>query len=543
MSIMPGRWLCRVTLALFSFCIVSAFAYDISVDPDSAHARNQTSGLPTSVWNLNDWIAGTPVVGADARVYVGTRAGALYALSFDNSTVELFRVPSWVDGATAIGPDGHVYAGADDGVVRSVASTANNSGAWHPGSPVRNTPIFNESGSFFVQTVDGRIFKGNPDGTLNVISIENNAAYSQPTIGANSIVYAGNADGIFYAFNPDNSILWKTTCDGAIVAAATIAADGKIIFGTTTGNVYALNPDGTMAQQWRLGGSVNAPASIMRNGVILVTCMDGKVYALSPSGHIRRTWDVPCVAHSSPVVADNGAIYVGPGLNGMFYSLLANGGVSATWKLANHIDFINDFIGFEGELNEQIWTSKKYADMADPVILPDGRILVAMPTGKIYALQDNAQAINVQTVLNDYTGSGISDIPVFDQTSGYWFILGSDTKTIVAWNMPWGWAGAAPVPGDYNGDGKSDFAVFDQNTGAWFVLDADGVTVLAWNVQWGWPGAAPVPGDYNGDGKSDFAVFDQNTGSWFVLDAGGMIVLAWDVQWGWPGAAPVGKAK
>jgi hypothetical protein len=190
-----------------------------------------------------------------------------------------------------------------------------------------------------------------------------------------------------------------------------------------------------------------------------------------------------------------------------------------------------------------------------------------------------------------YGGGQMSDLAVFDTSTGAWYIrtlagassearcetsgpeverlvgggllqghgptshvravrifsTASSAADVIAWAQPWGWPGALPVPGDYDGDGSSDLAVFDTGTGAWYVytlgLSGRPAGVLAWAQPWGWPGALPVPGDYDGDGSSDLAVFDTGTGAWYVYTLGlsgrPAGVLAWAMGWGWPGALPV----
>lgn len=135
-----------------------------------------------------------------------------------------------------------------------------------------------------------------------------------------------------------------------------------------------------------------------------------------------------------------------------------------------------------------------------------------------------------------YGGSGSSDLVIYDNNTGCWYILSLD-GTLRAWGTPWGWPGAVAVPGDYDGDGVSDLAVFDDTSGYWYIMSLDG-TLIAWATSWGWAGAVPVPGDYDGDGVSDLAVFDDTSGNWYIATlAGG--VLAWALEWGWAGAVPV----
>ena len=138
--------------------------------------------------------------------------------------------------------------------------------------------------------------------------------------------------------------------------------------------------------------------------------------------------------------------------------------------------------------------------------------------------------------LNDFDGDGKSDLGVFDNNTGNWYVR-TVAGQVPVWGIPWGWPGAVPVPGDYDNDGKSDLGVFDNNTGNWYIRTVAG-QLLAWGIPWGWPGAIPVPGDYDGDGKSDLAVFDSNTGNWYIRTVAGQ-TLAWGIPWGWPGAVPV----
>ncbi|MBI3985461.1 MAG: hypothetical protein HY343_00950 [Lentisphaerae bacterium] len=143
-------------------------------------------------------------------------------------------------------------------------------------------------------------------------------------------------------------------------------------------------------------------------------------------------------------------------------------------------------------------------------------------------------------VSGDYNGDGISDMGVFDSNTGSWYIrslVDTTAGTTIAWGTPWGWPGAVPVSGDYNGDDRSDLGIFDSNTGYWYVYSLTGAA-LAWQVPWGWPGARAVPGDYDADGIADMAVFDSNTGSWYIRSVAG-VTIAWGTPWGWPGAIPV----
>lgn len=70
----------------------------------------------------------------------------------------------------------------------------------------------------------------------------------------------------------------------------------------------------------------------------------------------------------------------------------------------------------------------------------------------------------------------------------------------------------ASLKNDYNGDRVSDLAVYGEETGIWYILTVSGGLLVA-GVNWGFSECVPVPGDYDGDGVSDLAVFHESTGT------------------------------
>jgi pimeloyl-ACP methyl ester carboxylesterase len=135
-------------------------------------------------------------------------------------------------------------------------------------------------------------------------------------------------------------------------------------------------------------------------------------------------------------------------------------------------------------------------------------------------------------VVGDWTGDGVSKIGVFRPNSGKWYL---DLNGNGQWDgcgvdgcYMFGTSGDLPVAGDWDGDGVSEIGVFRQSTGKWF-LDLDG------NGQWdgcgvdgcytfGTTGDMPIVGDWNGDGVDEIGVFRPSTGMWY-LDRNG------DNQW------------
>ena len=124
---------------------------------------------------------------------------------------------------------------------------------------------------------------------------------------------------------------------------------------------------------------------------------------------------------------------------------------------------------------------------------------------------------------NDYDGDQISDLAVYNEATGCWYIWSLNNGAI-AWNCAWGGPGFMSVTGDYDGDGKADLTVYSEALGLWYIWSLPN-GVIAWDIQWGGSGLRPVAGDYNGDGIADLALCDKADGCWYIITLGGDLVI------------------
>jgi subtilisin-like proprotein convertase family protein len=205
----------------------------------------------------------------------------------------------------------------------------------------------------------------------------------------------------------------------------------------------------------------------------------------------------------------------GPYGNGLFdFNWVSPNG---TWSLY----VVDDLAGFSGTINS--WNLKIFSQPAS----------ASFPAGGINPVTCSKP---------DYDGDGRADIAVYRPQTGTWFISGSGSGGALFLQIGWGapastGAGDVDVPGDYDGDGQTDVAVYRQSTGVWFVRQTFTGSLL--QVSFGAPsstglGDTPVPADYDGDGADDIAVYRSTTGQWFIRSSAGFGPSV--TNWGFPGA-------
>ncbi len=124
---------------------------------------------------------------------------------------------------------------------------------------------------------------------------------------------------------------------------------------------------------------------------------------------------------------------------------------------------------------------------------------------------------------NDYDGDGISDLVLYHEATGGWYIF-SLQNGVIAWGLTFGGPGYIPITGDYDGDGTADLAVYHEATGQWFIWSLT-KGPIAWGAQWGGPGLSPIAGDYSGNGVSDLTLYEKNAGFWYSVSLSGQPII------------------
>jgi len=190
----------------------------------------------------------------------------------------------------------------------------------------------------------------------------------------------------------------------------------------------------------------------------------------------------------------------------------------------------NSFVDDNGDGEYQFSELHNYASVHAVEINPNQHAQTYNPT----LLQTiAARAVGTNTGVsfdlhNDYDGDGVSDLAIYAEAAGIWYIGSVKLQALIGTNIALGGPGYHPITGDYDGDAKADLTVYSESSGTWRIGSLARWVIIAWDAVWGGPGQQPVVGDYNGDGIEDGALYESANGFWYVVTSFGRVLVYGD---------------
>ena len=270
---------------------------------DSAPAVTTTGIIYTGCWDGNlyalnsdgtkrwsyktaGFIASSPAIGSDGTIYIGSGDGNLYAINPDGSLKWTFATLDWVDSSPAIGPDGTIYVGSWDKHVYAVGPDGTEKWNYPTEAAVTSSPAIAADGTIYIGGHDNQLYAFNPNGTLKWNFDAGDVLEASPVMGADGTIYIGSLSGRFFAVNPDGTAKWQypratATALKSIRSTAAVRGDGSILFGSSNNALYALNSDGTILWTSALGDWADSSPVIGNDGSIYIGCTDKKLYAFT----------------------------------------------------------------------------------------------------------------------------------------------------------------------------------------------------------------------------------------------------------------------
>ncbi len=202
---------------------------------------------------------------------------------------------------------------------------------------------------------------------------------SQPIIDFSGTIYIGSWDWNMYAINSDGSLKWKVSVGGKVYSSPALDNDGILYVPTyDSQKVYAIYASNGTVKWTFLLAEPNKDSSpvIGDDGTIYVGCGGdnsnyGYLYAINPDGTLKWRYQAHYVVWSSPVIDDNGNIYFGSSSSnsyeGYFYSLDSSG--TKRWEYRVDDDIISSpSIGPNGDIYVGSTDKNFYAFTSDGLV-------------------------------------------------------------------------------------------------------------------------------------------------------------------------------
>ena len=238
----------------------------------------------------------TPLLTADGTIYVGlgtasgSGTGAIQALeSLSGTSKWSFEVDGAVLSSPSAGPTGTVFFGSNDGHVYALSSTGTSLWTYDAGGQVRGSPAHSHDAS--------RVYVAGYDANLHAVDADTGASAwtsalgglsrSTPLVGPDGTIYVASfSNKAVSAFDPTGQLIWSTVLDGFL--KTDMALGGEVLWVTQyAGYVSALSL--VSVDDIGLGGVVynsgaapfDAPPCVDVQGTVYAGGSDGQIYRIN----------------------------------------------------------------------------------------------------------------------------------------------------------------------------------------------------------------------------------------------------------------------
>ena len=248
-------------------------------------------------------------------VFFGSDDGNLYSITTDGELLWKFETGYPVRSSPAMAPDGTIYFGSDR--LYSLMPNGTLSWTFSGSAEFYSSPLIGPDGTIYSACIDGKVYALHPNGTQIWSFGTGDAISSSPAMGADGTIYVGSRDGFLYAISPGGNMLWKAGTGGAIWwSSPALSSEGAIILGNYRGELMAWNESGTLLWRFSCSRAIWSSPVIAPDGAVYVGSEDGYVYAIwkgrpSPPANVRAyasltevnvTWEPPRDDGGSPII-------------------------------------------------------------------------------------------------------------------------------------------------------------------------------------------------------------------------------------------------
>jgi outer membrane protein assembly factor BamB len=319
-------------------------------------------------------------------------------------------------GSLALADDGTLYAASDDGFIFALDPTGTLQWKTYIG-PTKSSPSVGPDGAIYISTSNGKVYALNHSGVVRWSS----EVYGGQTAGQNGSaigrddLYIHSGDGLYAMRLSNGQVDWKSVWGGDQWGSVTLLADGTLL-SPGRGRLNALDDRGELTWQYpplpegatKRNNGYPPPGEFyigtgmaVGNDRTLYTSVDRtRMVAIGLDGSFKWEFAVKSsqMNFSSPVISTDGTIYYGTNEGGL-NALDSSGATKWTLELPNYLR-ATPVLAQDGSIfvpsGNFLWVispdgkilSKNPIGIgadASPTLAPDGTIYVATSDGKVMA--------------------------------------------------------------------------------------------------------------------------------------------------------------
>lgn len=298
--------------------------------------------------DFSEEIESSPALSPDGNtVYIGCADGRMYGFDAASGAPAEWRAfdagrSSAVYCPPAVAADGTIYVGStylatpEDSLFFAIRPDGSRKWFLPAGGSVESSPAIAPDGTVYFGAGND-VYAISPDGVRKWTFPTNGPVYGSPALGPDGTIYVGSDANEFFALNPDKTVKWRVS--GSTGSGAALGADGTVYFGTTDGRLFAYTPDGQLKAGFpvTVGGGIFSVPAIRADGTVIFGANDNYVHAINPDGSEKWKANVGDDVMTSPVIDNDGNIYVGTA-GGSLIAFYGNGSPLSrysSWPMLN----------------------------------------------------------------------------------------------------------------------------------------------------------------------------------------------------------------
>lgn len=230
-----------------------------------------------------DMLEGSPTISPTGdRVYIGSWDNHLYAIDAQTGTLEWrYETGSYIAGSPAVDEQGRIYVGSADGIVYALDPAGSLLWAFVGEGEFEASPALSRDGALFIGDTLGNFYAldsttGDLTWSVNLETLSpgldrDYGIYSSAAVSASGHVYVASRNHHLYALGTDGSLLWTFAAAEPIDSSPVIGFANRIHIASYDGNLYALDPEGALVWQQFVGDVLlSSPAIDAQGNVIIV---------------------------------------------------------------------------------------------------------------------------------------------------------------------------------------------------------------------------------------------------------------------------------